>query len=181
MQDRRDAGRGAAELITAAHRRIAREFPDCVINFGRVELVPGAYNIVPQQADLALEFRAPDAARLSALETTLVELGRETARRHELVMEIERREAIPPVPCAPEVREAFGAACASLALPHLSLNSFAGHDTAALAKVCPSGMIFIPSTGGSHSPSEFAEWQACVDGANTLLLATLRLATRTGG
>jgi acetylornithine deacetylase/succinyl-diaminopimelate desuccinylase-like protein len=34
-------------------------------------------------------------------------------------------------------------------------------------------MIFIPSTGGSHSPSEYASWQDCVNGANVLLQAAL--------
>jgi N-carbamoyl-L-amino-acid hydrolase len=56
--------------------------------------------------------------------------------------------------------------------------SGAGHDTMALTSVCPAGMIFVPSTGGSHSPREFAEWEDCVNGANVLLLAALELAGR---
>ena len=46
----------------------------------------------------------------------------------------------------------------------------------ALARVCPAGMIFIPSTGGSHSPREHAEWADCVNGANVMLHAALDFA-----
>jgi acetylornithine deacetylase/succinyl-diaminopimelate desuccinylase-like protein len=45
-----------------------------------------------------------------------------------------------------------------------------------MALVCPAGMIFIPSSGGSHSPREHADWDACLEGASTLLHATVRLA-----
>jgi N-carbamoyl-L-amino-acid hydrolase len=62
-----------------------------------------------------------------------------------------------------------------LGLSHTALASGAGHDAQALAGLCPVGMIFIPSSGGSHNPNEFAEWQACVNGANLLLQAALEM------
>jgi beta-ureidopropionase / N-carbamoyl-L-amino-acid hydrolase len=38
-------------------------------------------------------------------------------------------------------------------------------------------MIFVPSVGGvSHDPQEHTDWQDCVNGANVLLAAALRLA-----
>jgi N-carbamoyl-L-amino-acid hydrolase len=38
-------------------------------------------------------------------------------------------------------------------------------------------MIFVPSVGGaSHSPREFTRWADCVNGANVLLQAALRMA-----
>ena len=84
--------------------------------------------------------------------------------------------SIAPVPCAPEAQAAFEAACKELGLGHQRLTSGAGHDTGTMALVCPAGMIFIPSSGGSHSPREHADWDACVDGANALLQATMGLA-----
>jgi N-carbamoyl-L-amino-acid hydrolase len=71
------------------------------------------------------------------------------------------------------VQAAFEAACQELDLRYRRLTSGAGHDTGAMALVCPAGMIFIPSSGGSHSPREHADWDACVNGANALLLATV--------
>jgi N-carbamoyl-L-amino-acid hydrolase len=54
--------------------------------------------------------------------------------------------------------------------------SGAGHDGQSLADMCPVGMIFVPSVdGASHSPREFTKWEDCVNGANVLLQAALRL------
>jgi N-carbamoyl-L-amino-acid hydrolase len=42
-------------------------------------------------------------------------------------------------------------------------------------------MIFIPSRDGiSHSPLEYSEWDDCVNGANVLLRAALKMATKDG-
>jgi len=52
--------------------------------------------------------------------------------------------------------------------------SGAGHDAQAMARICPAGMIFVPSAGGfSHSAREFTEWDDCVNGANVLLQAAV--------
>jgi len=149
-----------------------------VINFGKVSFAPGAYNIVPERVELALDFRAPEHGRMEQLESAVLQIAGECARRYDLEFERGHRVALQPTPCADECRQAFVAACEHLDLTQMPLASGAGHDTMALASVCPAGMIFIPSTGGSHSPREFAEWDACVHGANVLLLAALDLARR---
>jgi acetylornithine deacetylase/succinyl-diaminopimelate desuccinylase-like protein len=76
------------------------------------------------------------------------------------------------------VQQAFAEACDELGLNHISLTSGAGHDGQSFDGICPVGMIFVPSKeGASHSPREFTEWKDCVNGANVLLQAVLRLAT----
>ena len=176
LDARRDAGRGAAALIVAANETVERDFPTCVINFGESSFTPGAYNIVPESAELAVEFRAPDDDLMRSLEKRLLELARQQADRYGLDLEVRPQISIAPVPCAPEVQSAFEKACQDLALPYQHLTSGAGHDTGAMALACPSGMIFIPSSGGSHSPREHADWDACVAGASTLLHAAVRFA-----
>lgn len=173
---RRDAGLAAARTIAGATARVAAGFEDCVINFGRLDLEPGAFNVVPGIATLAAEYRASEASRLVELEALLLDTARECAGGCGVELEIRPRGVIPPSPCSPAVGHAFAAACQRLGLSSVELASGAGHDTMALAAVCPAAMIFVPSTGGSHSPSEFAEWEACVRGADTLLHAVLQLA-----
>lgn len=52
----------------------------------------------------------------------------------------------------------------------MEILSGAGHDAMNLAKVVPSGMIFIPCKGGvSHNEAEWASYTDCVMGANVLL------------
>jgi N-carbamoyl-L-amino-acid hydrolase len=178
MDARRDAGLGAATFMTEATTRVKQEFTDCMINFGRVGLEPGGYNIVPGRAELAMEFRAPSEERMRALKDALLDLARAIAARCKLQLNVRPLGEIEPTSCADECRSAFAEACDMVGLSHTALLSGAGHDTMALARVCPAGMIFIPSTGGSHSPREHAEWPACINGANALLHAALTMAER---
>jgi N-carbamoyl-L-amino-acid hydrolase len=56
--------------------------------------------------------------------------------------------------------------------------SGAGHDAQMLARVCPSGMIFVPSVKGiSHNPAEFTATVDLIAGANILLHTMLSLTT----
>jgi N-carbamoyl-L-amino-acid hydrolase len=71
---------------------------------------------------------------------------------------------------------AIAAAADSLALTHTAMPSGAGHDAQSLAPFTDAGMIFVPSRDGvSHSPREFTEWDACLNGANVLLRAALKM------
>ncbi len=171
MDSRRDAGLGAAALILAATDAVRGSYPDCVVNFGRVEVIPGAHNIVPGRVNLGMEFRAPSQARQDSLEDSLLQLARRTAETHNLSLQETSQACVPPAACAPEIQQAFELACRRLELRSIPLFSGAGHDTQALAAVCPAGMIFIPSTGGSHNPKEHATRQAIENGANTVLQA----------
>jgi acetylornithine deacetylase/succinyl-diaminopimelate desuccinylase-like protein len=75
-----------------------------------------------------------------------------------------------------EIQDAFKAACDDLGLSSIVLPSGAIHDAQSLVDVCPVGMIFVPSVNGtSHSPHEFTKWEDCVNGANVLLQAALKL------
>ena len=45
-----------------------------------------------------------------------------------------------------------------------------------MARLCPSGMIFVPSVAGvSHAPKEFTKPHDIVNGANVLLQTILAL------
>ena len=173
MDARRDAGLGAAQLMVRAWEHVVDTYPGAVINFGQAEFLPGAYNIVPETAALSLEFRAESQEMLDALERDLLELAERTAAAFDLELESHQQGCVPPAPCSPFVRSTLAKACETLGLRSIDLVSGAGHDTQAMTAVCPAGIIFIPSTGGSHNPGEFAEDSACENGANVLLHAAL--------
>jgi N-carbamoyl-L-amino-acid hydrolase len=74
------------------------------------------------------------------------------------------------------ITRAAGAAGVSNAM---RLPSGAGHDAQQMAKLCPMGMIFVPSIGGiSHSPKELTSWDDCARGADVLLKTVLELDQR---
>jgi acetylornithine deacetylase/succinyl-diaminopimelate desuccinylase-like protein len=177
MQDRLDASLGASAFTLAARELVIKDFPDCVVNIGRMEFTPGAFNIVPARVDLSLEFRSADESEFDRLDAALIALARAEAERFGLELRSDFRGRHAPTPMSASVQQAFAGSCDALGLTHISLVSGAGHDGQSFAGVCPMGMIFVPSLNGtSHSPYEFTKWEDCVNGANVLLQTVLKLA-----
>jgi N-carbamoyl-L-amino-acid hydrolase len=176
MPDRLDAAQGAAAFTLAVRQAVLQDFPECVANVGMLRLLPGAFNIVPRRAELALELRSAEPQSYAQLEAALLELAKVEAAHYGLDLEIEFLNRHQPTPLSPFAQQAIVQAADSLGLSHMSLPSGAGHDAQSLAPLCPSGMIFVPSQGGaSHSPREFTAWEDCLNGANMLLNAALYL------
>ena len=83
--------------------------------------------------------------------------------------------------CVASVERAAGAQ----KYPARKIVSGAGHDSAYIARVAPTTMVFVPCEKGlSHNEAEHAEKSDVVAGANVLLRAVLetdqRLAERAG-
>ena len=181
MHARRDAGLGAATYVERVYETVTGEFAGCVATVGRIELEPGAFNVVPGRARVSLEFRAGSNDELERLEQRLLDEAGAVAREHSLGLDVRPVGRWQPTPLDATVRVAIAGAAGRLGLSTLELPSGAGHDAQALAQVTPSGMIFVPSTGGlSHQPREHTPWEDCVNGANVLLHAALELALRRG-
>ena len=173
MEARRDAGVAAAAFVVAVRDTVVRGYPGCVATVGSLAFEPGAFNVIPGRARLALEFRSLDAAQLDELQEELLAL----ARAQGVDVEVEPVGRWEATPLDTTVQRAIRGAADSLGLSTRELASGAGHDAQALAAVTRSGMLFVPSRRGiSHAPDEHTEWEDCVNGANVLLGAALTLA-----
>ncbi|HLA06112.1 MAG TPA: M20/M25/M40 family metallo-hydrolase, partial [Anaerolineales bacterium] len=71
MEDRLDASQGASAFALMARELVMKKFEGCVVNTGKMDFAPGAFNIVPARVDVALEFRSPTAADFDKLEAAL--------------------------------------------------------------------------------------------------------------
>ena len=178
MLDRLDASLGASEFVLAARDTVINDFQGCVVNVGNMNFSPGAFNIVPARVDVSLEFRSSDEDKLKWMDSLLLGHAREAANRFGLELNVESLGRHSPSLMDAHVQSVFASSCDDLGLTHISLSSGAGHDGQSFDGLCPAGMIFVPSRdGASHSPREFTEWEACVNGANVLLQTVLNLAT----
>ena len=178
MDDRLDASLGASAFTLAARELVMKDFPNCVVNIGKMEFASGAFNIVPARVEVSLEFRSPDEEEFKRLDYALIARAKAEARHFGLELQIEDLGKHSPSIMSDRVQRAYSEACDDLGLTHVSLTSGAGHDGQSLADLCPVGMIFVPSVdGASHSPREFTKWEDCVNGANVLLHAALKLVT----
>jgi hydantoinase/carbamoylase family amidase len=177
MSDRADASLGASAFTLAAREIVMKEFPNCVVNVGKMDFTPGAFNIVPARVDLALEFRSPDEKEFERLDAALLACAKEQAIRFGLELQTEFFEKHAPNLMSAEMQKAFADSCDDLGLRRTSLASGAIHDGQSFEGICPIGMIFVPSVdGASHAPREFTKWEDCVSGANVLLQTVLKLA-----
>ena len=143
MEARSDALVAAAEYVLHV-RELAAGIDGAVATVGRLQVDPGAVNVIPERVTLSVDARAPDAERLARLTGAL---------------ELEPDFTLEPVTLAREPRAALEAALAELGLPAPELPSGAGHDAAVLALAgVPTGMLFVRSLNGgvSHSPDELS-------------------------
>jgi len=178
MEERLDAAQGAAAFILAARQLVLDQFPGCAVNTGAIQLTPGAFNIVPGEAELALEFRSAEDATFARLEAALLETAQSCAARFGLELSARFLSRHAPAPMHPQMQAAVAAAATHLGLAYTTLPSGAGHDAQSLAALCPVGMLFVPSQEGiSHSPREFTSWSDCLNGANLLLHSALEYAS----
>jgi beta-ureidopropionase / N-carbamoyl-L-amino-acid hydrolase len=182
MNMRNDAFQGLAELAGQIDRILEeRGGSDSVATIGRVELHPGAANVVPSCAEFSLEVRDLDPDVLTELSLGFRRALSAIARRRGLMFEFEVLSEIDPVACDPSVLAAIEQAVRSLGVPSQRLPSGAVHDAQSMAYVAPVGMIFVPSKDGrSHSAAEWTSWESIEMGANCLLRTLLRLATSPG-
>ena len=177
MEARRDAAVGAAAFVVGVRELVVRDYPGAVATVGDIRVEPGSFNVVPGRATLLLECRSLDPDELDALERSLIGLARATADAHGLDVTVEPVGRDAPARTAETVRVAIAGAASDIGLTTMELPSGAGHDARSLAAITPSGMVFVPSQGGiSHDPAEETAWADCLNGANVLLGAALRLA-----
>lgn len=178
MDLRRDAFQGLAEFAGEIPRILAEDGGTrSVATIGRVELVPGAANVVPGRAEFSLEARDTDPAVLERLALAFRRALSAIARRRDLMFEFDVLSTLEPVKCDPLVMHAIEAAAKQLDASHMILPSGAAHDTQMLAGMTRAGMIFVPSREGrSHSPAEWTAWEDIETGANVALNALYALA-----
>jgi N-carbamoyl-L-amino-acid hydrolase len=177
MACRRDATQGAAAFAMACRELVMGKYPDGVVNVGNMIFSPGVFNVVPRQVSVALEFRAGDDRVLDDMEEALIQLARHQADRFGLEIRIEQIDHNLPIALDTHMQALVKVSCETLGLSYTPIASGAGHDAMHLARVCPVGMIFIPSVEGiSHSPKELSLSEDCINGANVLLQAVTRLA-----
>ena len=175
MTARGDALAAAAEVVLAVEQ-IAGERPDSVGTVGEISVRPGAKNVVPGECVFSLDLRAArdHDGLVQEVLATLTSIA--SVRGVEAMVDDLAR--IPVTPLDPKIREVLVHATRGVGVDAPLLVSGAGHDAQnpALSGV-PTGMIFVRSTGGSHTPREFASIDDAALGAQALANAIKELAT----
>jgi allantoate deiminase len=169
MATRQDALTAAAACVLAIEERCGRE-PGLVGTVGKMEVAPGAINVIPGKARFTIDIRAPDdAQRVRAADDVLDRIG-EIAEKRGVEVSYRKIYDMNAAPCAPWLMEQIERGIAAEGYAPFRLPSGAGHDGMAMIALTDIGMIFLRCDGGvSHNPAEAITVADADIGARVLL------------
>jgi N-carbamoyl-L-amino-acid hydrolase len=176
MSMRRDPAYVAARITVFLRDLADRYGGDQVCTVGKVDLFPNLVNVVPAKATLTLDVRNTDESILQKAELEIANFLQEVARDENVVITTRSLARFEPVLFDDLVINTVESVAIDHGLSAMRMPSGAGHDAQMLARVCPSGMIFVPShLGISHNPAEHTDAKQLVAGANVLMNVMLAL------
>jgi allantoate deiminase len=166
---RRDAMTAAAEMVLAIEAYARNELASLVATVGRLQVWPGATNVIPGHVQLAVDIRAPDDARRNVAVTDISERIEDIALGRGVRVSVAKSHEANAYVCDPNLVVGLARAVEAVGVPPRLLPSGAGHDAMAMGKLCPAGMLFVRCKGGvSHNPLESISVEDCAIGLKAL-------------
>ena len=176
MARRKDALLVASKVIQSVNETATSTPGTQVATVGRIEVLPGAPNIIPGQVVMTIEVRDLSQQKIEALTERMITKAKSFAREAGVKIRVRQSSDNLAAPTDPVMRHLVEESARALGLSFRYMPSGAGHDAQNLARIAPVGMIFVPSVGGiSHSPEEHTRHQDLTHGANVLLGTILRV------
>ena len=176
MDLRHDPGYVAAAVATHVRELALRMGSRQVGTVGRVELHPNLVNVVAASATMTVDLRNTDEALLQEAEADLACFVADAATAEGVTVAERTLARFEPVAFDDRVVDTVDAVASDLGHTVRRMPSGAGHDAQMLARVCPTGMVFVPSHKGiSHNPAEHTDPDDLVAGADVLLQTILTL------
>ena len=176
MDQRQDAMLAAAKFVVETNR-IARSIPGRqVATNGKIKAEPGAPNVIPGKVEMTLEIRDLDFEKMLSVFAKIEEQAKEIEKETGVKITYSPLNEDIPAVTDKRIQEMIATSAKDLGLTYKYMPSGAGHDTQDMARIAPTGMIFVPSKDGiSHSPKEFTSAQDMANGATVLLHTILKL------
>ena len=177
MGHRSDALQAAARII-AAVEEIARDIgSDTVATVGRISCEPGQANVVPNRATFSLDIRNPKQKVLDSAVAAIKNTVKTVCQKRGVDFDITPLGDAKPVALSGEIVNLMSQIATENNIETLRMVSGAGHDSAMLADLTETGMIFVPSEKGrSHCPEEFSRLEDIGLGCELLVATAMTLA-----
>ena len=169
MDHRQDALLAAAECSLAVEK-VAAKRTHCVATVGRMEVSPGATNVIPGSVTFSIDIRADEDVKRTEALAELDPWLTKIAENRGCTLNVETVHEADSVTCAPWIVRQIENAISTDKSRVVRLPSGAGHDAAAMADLTDVGMIFVRCAGGiSHNPDETITEADAGTGADLLL------------
>ena len=178
MSMRADASVSMVRFLTALDAAFsAVTGPDSVWTHGRMSVEPGAPSVIPDLAEVTVQYRDADERVLAGLDAAFAECLARAGDQGVRVSVGADEYQVPPATMDPRLVDAVAAACEAEA-PGMWMRqpSGAAHDAQVVSRLLPSAMLFVPSIGGvSHAADEDTTADDLTLGCQTLARTVLSL------
>jgi beta-ureidopropionase / N-carbamoyl-L-amino-acid hydrolase len=145
MHRRRDAAHGSVEIALFVRHLVSGIGGQARGTVGRIELHPNLVNVIAERAVLTVDLRNSDASALREAEQRLGEFLARLSAQQQISIDTRSLASFAPVRFPDEMVALVETTAGELELPCRRLPSGAGHDAQMMARLCPAGMIFVPS------------------------------------
>jgi N-carbamoyl-L-amino-acid hydrolase len=179
MAQRRNALVGAAMVIVAVNEIGWARAPEGKSTASRLQCWPNKLGILPDYAQVTVDFRHPDKATTEAMVAELEAALPDCAARANVEIEIAESWEFGSETFDPGCIDLVRQAARDLGVVCRDILSQAGHDAYNLSKIAPTALLFSPCRDGiTHNEAEHIERDYTTPGVNVLLHAVLARANR---
>ena len=177
MALRKDALQVATHIMQETVASALRHAPHGRGTVGMVQVFPNSRNVIPGRVKFSIDLRNSTDALVDQMADEVKAFAADMAQKSGLAVKIELVSSYPAQVFHPDCVDAVARAAQKLGYSNMPAVSGAGHDAVYMAKLAPSGMIFIPCKDGiSHNEIEDAKPEHITAGCNVLLHAILERA-----
>lgn len=177
MNLRKDAMQVAAPIMQEIVACALRHAPHGRGTVGMVQVHPNSRNVIPGQVKFSVDLRNSTDALVDQMAAEVQAYAAALATKTGLQIQFELVSSYPAQVFHKECVDAVAKAAQALGYSNMPAVSGAGHDAVYMARLAPTGMIFIPCKDGiSHNEIEDAKPEHITAGCNVLLHAMLERA-----
>ena len=177
MALRKDALQVATHIMQETVASALRHAPHGRGTVGMVHIHPNSRNVIPGEVKFSIDLRNSTDALVDQMADEVKAFAARTAKQTGLQIKIELVSTYSAIGFHQDCIDAVARATNKLGYSNMPVVSGAGHDAVYMAKLAPSGMIFIPCKDGiSHNEIEDAQPEHIEAGCNVLLHAMLERA-----
>lgn len=177
MNLRKDAMQVAAPIMQEIVACALLHAPHGRGTVGMVQVHPNSRNVIPGQVKFSVDLRNSTDALVDQMAAEVQAYAAALATKTGLKIQFELVSSYPAQVFHKECVDAVAKAAQALGYSNMPAVSGAGHDAVYMARLAPTGMIFIPCKDGiSHNEIEDAKPEHITAGCNVLLHAMLERA-----
>lgn len=173
MNMRKDALLLASMVVQYVNQLAIEAGEGTVATVGRLEVSPGAVNIVPGKVHFTFETRSRSEQKVQHIISNVEQFIKEKCQNG-LEYKLKKILLKKPSPLSKKVVSILENNAKKLNLNYKVMISGAGHDAMFLNEITDVGMVFVPSKNGrSHCPEEWTDFEKIKLGTELLLKTIL--------